>query len=379
LLFLTQKTIPPNTELCISYGSEDSLWFNPIYAPVASTSTSAFIPHPPGSKPSSILSSSFDSQDAFGSLLNMDEELLAQDESDELRERKLARNADPEGGRRRRSRRMLKEQKLLGEDASSSRASSGELLLDEDDDQEERISRSTTISSTASSPPLPPSTNGVIPDPLDPLAQPVASTSALSSLPPSHPAAASLASSSSSSARSASSSSSSTSSFHIHPSSDPSITLPTLPPPLCKPSTTSVLSHKIVLPPNLTDPATYIPSEEIDQLVLWQDLPFKLIRAEGDEAEQREREEVEDGWDTFEIWAVDVEGAGKLTRDVLDFVMDTNSGGLKAFDEKTKHLKRVRKSEAVARGGSIGGESFHFHFGTDCDVPSSLSSSLDPS
>lgn len=317
-----------------------------------------------------MLSSSLESQDAFESLLNIDEELLAKDDTDEMRERKLARNADPEGGRRRRSRRKVKEQKLLlvGGDASKDDGEDGELFqLDDEVESEGRISGSTmesSVTSSATSSPLVPSTRSVASDPLDPLAQPVASTSALSSLPPSHPAAVSLNSSSlsSSSIRSASSSStSSTSSLSIHPSADPSVTLPTLPSPLCKPSINSILSHPVVLPPNLTDPATYVPVDEIDELVLWQDLPFKLIRAEGDEAEQREREEVEDGWETFEIWAVDVEGAGKLTRDVLDFVNQTNSSGvvegLATFDDLTKHLKRVRKSEAVMRGGQVGGES----------------------
>ena len=87
-------------------------------------------------------------------------------------------------------------------------------------------------------------------------------------------------------------------------------------------------------------------------MILWEDLPFKRIRAEGDETEVREREEVDDGWETFEIWVVDVEGAGKLTRDVLEFVMDTNHKGFRPADEQTKHLKRVRKSEIVAEDAS---------------------------
>lgn len=328
-----QKSIPPNTELTISYGPEDALWFNPIYDPPPPDSTSAFIPHPPGTVPSP----SLDPVDPFGGLLNIDDEVLDQQRDSGTLERKLSREANPDTGRRRRSRRKQWEQDAKGNLALATPVS------EQDEDDEARLSRSTATSSAVSSKcasPHPPRPHDHLQD-----SQPVASGS---TLPTVNAMSTSLhSSSSSSSTRSASSSSSSTSSFQIHPPSDPSVSLPSLPPPLCKPSRSSLLTHPVVLPPLMADPLTYMPRAEIEEMILWEDLSFKRIRAEGDESEVREREEVDDGWETFDIWAVDVEGAGKLTRDVLEFVMDTNHKGFKPADEQTKHLKRVRKSEAV--------------------------------
>jgi hypothetical protein len=74
-----------------------------------------------------------------------------------------------------------------------------------------------------------------------------------------------------------------------------------------------------------------------------------MVRVEGDEQERKEIEEREEGWDTFEIWAVDVTDGGKITRDALAFVKDMNE----TYDagDKTKHLKRVRKSTPQLDGG----------------------------
>lgn len=320
----SQKTIPPNTELTISYGPESSLWFNPIYPdPLAS----------PSPRPASPSGSATPSDvDHFEALLSIDESMIDQKPfgaSGSSTERKTDR--PPKAPREKRVRRNGR---ARPSNPTSDEGSSGDC--------------GPAFNADETLPPVP--GHAASSSRLDPSssASSSRSPSVASSITPEHQKPTPL----------------------VHPPSDPGVTLPTLPPPLCKPSASSIMTRPVSIPPLIPDPADLDPNHpSLEEIVPWDALPFLVVQADGalSELEMRQEEERETGWRTMEIWAVDVADGGKITATVLEALKqvrlraeadalatgsDVSAASNKYGDGRMKHLKRVMKSsEALADKG----------------------------